>query len=107
MDLEFNSYVRKPFIIEAVEVTEENIEEIAEHVGTVREKDGKRYILVDHKKVPSVFRVYPGFWMTKMDGNIRCYSRKTFLEQFVPNNKELQEWVDFLNEEEPLASNDN
>ena len=96
--MEFNSYVRKPFIIEAVEITEENIEEVAELVGTLRKKeDGTPYIHVDRKLVPSIFRVYPGFWMTRMDDNIRCYSKRTFQEQFVESTPEIVKWVDFIN----------
>lgn len=98
--MQFSTFVRKPFVIEAVEVTRENIEEIAQFVGTLRKKpNGAPYILVDRKLVPSVFQVHPGFWMTKMDNNIRCYSKKTFNEQFVANTVEIQQWVDFLNKE--------
>lgn len=100
MALEFSNFVRKPFVIQAVEVTVDNIEEVAEFVGTLRKKEnGDPYILVDRKLVPSVFRVFPGFWMTKMDDNIRCYSNKTFKEQFVENTTEIQNWVDFMDNE--------
>lgn len=98
--MELNKYVRKPFLIEAVEVTKENIGEVAKLVGTLRQKNnGDPYIQVDRLLVPSVDRVYPGFWMTKMSGNIRCYANKTFLSQFVPSTPEIEAWVDFLNEE--------
>lgn len=100
MSLEFGSFVRKPFVIEAVEVTAENIEEIAEFVGTIRRKpNGDLYIDVDRKLVPSVYRVFPGFWMTKMGDNVRCYSKKTFKEQFVETTPEIQTWVDFMDHE--------
>lgn len=98
--MEYASYVRKPFLIEAVEVTAENIGEVAQFVGTLRKKEnGTPYIQVDRRLVPSIFRVYPGFWMTRMDGNIRCYSKRTFQEQFIQSTPDIEQWVNFLNEE--------
>ncbi len=95
--MEFTKFVRKPFVIEAVEVTEENISELAELIGTLRHKEnGTPYIQVDRVRVPSVVSVYPGYWMTKMFGNIRCYSKKTFLSQFVESTPEIEVWVDFM-----------
>lgn len=84
MEIEFQKYTRKPFTVEAVEITEENLEELAVHIGTIktREEDGVKYIHVDRRLVPNVFRVFPGFFMTKMGDNIRCYSPRTFKEQF-------------------------
>jgi len=99
--MEFITYVRKPFTVEAVEVTEENISEIAKYTGTLREKDnGQKFIQVDRRLVPNVFRIYPGFWMTKMDDNIRCYSRRIFTEQFTANTPDIEKWVEFMNSDE-------
>ena len=96
--MEFSEFVRKPFVVEAVEVTTENLAEIAKYVGEVREKeDGTPFILVDRRLIPNVFRVYPGYWMTRMGDHIRCYSRKIFFEQFVESNDEIVAWVDFMN----------
>jgi len=95
--MNFNQYVRKPFVVEAVEVTEENLEEVAKFVGEVREKQGSgRYIQVDRRIVPNVYRVYPGFFMTRMGDHIRCYNPKIFHEQFVEGNPEIIAWVDFM-----------
>jgi hypothetical protein len=95
--MEFQTFVRKPFVVEAVEVTTANIAEVAKYVGDLREKeDGTPYILVDRRLVPNVFRVYPGFFMTKMGENIRCYSRKIFKEQFTEMDAEIQPWVEFM-----------
>lgn len=96
--MEFQSYVRKPFVVDAVEVTEDNIAEIAKYVGELRAKDdGTPFIFVDRRLVPNIFRVYPGFFMTRMGDHIRCYSRKVFFEQFTASTDEIQVWVDFLN----------
>lgn len=95
--MEFNQYVRKPFLVEAVEVTAENIAEIAKYVGDLREKDdGTPFIYVDRRLVPNIFRVYPGFFMTRMGDHIRCYSRKVFTEQFTVATEEVVVWVDFM-----------
>lgn len=97
-ELEFNEYVRKPFVVEACEVTEDNISEVAKYVGELKAKDdGTPFIFVDRKLVPNIYRVFPGFFMTRMGDNIRCYSRRVFLEQFVGMTPHIQEWVDFMN----------
>lgn len=103
--MEFTDFVRKPFTVEAVEVTEENIAEIAELVGTLRHKDnGVPYIAVDRRLVPNIYRVFPGFWMTRMGDNIRCYSKKIFKEQFTPSTPDIDNWVRFMNNEPALTS---
>lgn len=94
MALEYNTFVRKPFVVEAVEVTEENIEGIAEKVGQVETKaDGTKYIAVDRRIVPNIYRVYPGFFMTKLGDNYRCYSKRIFDEQFVIVDDSISEAV--------------
>lgn len=95
--MEFTTFVRKPFVVEAIEITTENIEEAAKYIGDVREReDGTKYILVDRRLVPNVEKVYPGFFMTKMGENIRCYSRKIFREQFVELDDSIKPWLEFM-----------
>jgi hypothetical protein len=96
--MDFTVFVRKPFMVMAVEVTVENINEVSKYVGDLREKeDGTPYILVDPRLVPNVERVYPGFYMTKMGENVRCYSRKIFRDQFTEQTEKNKEWVAFMN----------
>lgn len=95
--MELKQFVRKPFTVEAIEITTENIANLAPLIGTLEKKDnGTPFIRVDREKVPNLFRVYPGFWMTKMGDNIRCYSKKIFKEQFTPVTPDIQEWVRFM-----------
>lgn len=95
--MEFTKFVRKPFTVEAIEITLENIDELAKDIGDVRTRDdGTKYILVDSRLVPNVEKVYPGFFVTKMGQNVRCYSRKIFREQFVEATEEIQPWLDFM-----------
>lgn len=99
MTLEFTEFVRKPFVIEAVMVTEENIAEIAKHVGELEKLDnGEVFIRVDRRLVPNVFRVMPGYYMTRMGDHIRCYSKKVFTEQFVGMTEDIGRWVNYMEE---------
>src|SRR5689334_15450365 len=95
--MDFTTFVRKPFTVEAVKITAENIGEVAKYVGDLKEKDdGTPYILVDPRLVPNVERVYAGFFMTKMGDNVRCYSAKIFNEQFVERTEEMIPWLEFM-----------
>lgn len=100
--MEFNTFVRKPFAVEAVEITEDNMAEVAAMIGTIRHKEnGSPYIAVNRRLVPNLFRVYPGFWVTKMgEGeNVRCYSKRVFEQQFVQTTPDIDAWISYLNEE--------
>jgi len=95
--MQFTTFVRKPFVVEAVEVTADNITEVARYVGDLREEDdGTQYILVDRRLVPNIARVYTGFYMTKMGKNVRCYSRKIFRDQFVEEDEHVKPWVEYM-----------
>ena len=101
--MDFNEFVRKPFIVEAMEITKENITEVAKYIGDIEETDdGQKFIRVDKNLVPNVTRVYPGFYMTRMGDYIRCYSRRVFFEQFTPLTGDIQKWVTFLEKTTPI-----
>ena len=104
--MEFITFVRKPFTVEATEVTEENIAEIAELIGTLRQKEnGQPYIAVNRRLIPNLFRVYPGFWLTRMgDDNMRCYSKRVFKQQFIETTPEIDVWVAYLTEDQEPES---
>jgi hypothetical protein len=98
--MEYSTFVRKPFVIEAIEVTLDNIEELCPLVGELRAKaDGSPFILVNRRLVPNVYKVYPGFWITRMGDNIRCYSRRIFLEQFTLMTDEIGAWVVYMDKQ--------
>lgn len=100
--MKFRTYVRKPFEVEAMEITAENIAEIADQVGTLRHKseDGTPFIQVDRKKVPNIYRVFPGFFLTKMGDHIRCYSPRVFHEQFTLSTPDIKTWVEFMHKDD-------
>lgn len=96
--MEFTDYIRKPFVVKAIEVTEDNIEVLSEKIGKLcRKDDGTLYIQVNRKLVPNVYRVYLGFWVTEMNGNVHCYANKVFKAQFTEATPEVMQWVDYLN----------
>lgn len=100
--MDFATFVRKPFTVEAIEVTEENIAEIAEMIGSLRHKEnGAPYIQVNRRLVPNLFRIYPGFWVTRMgdSDNIRCYSKRIFNNQFVRNTVDIKPWLSYFQTE--------
>ena len=86
MSVEYIEYVRKPFVVTAVEITVDNIEELNKQykIGEIENKeDGTPFINVtNNRKIPNVSRVFPGYFLTKMGKNVRCFSRKIFFEQF-------------------------
>jgi hypothetical protein len=94
----FKEFVRKPFVVEAVEITTENIAECAKHIGDLCEKDdGSPFIQVERRLIPNVDRVFPGYWMTRMDDSIRCYSKKVFKQQFVEQDADIKQWINYMN----------
>lgn len=101
--MELTPYIRKPFIVEAVEITEENVEDVAVFIGEVvyDNNDEVMYIDVDKNLMPGIPRVFLGFFMTKMGDHYRCYSRRVFYQQFTMLNDDIQKWVDFLEKTTP------
>lgn len=81
--MEFTHFVRRPFAVEAVEITEANLQEVAKLVGTVRTLDGVTFISCDRRIVPNIRRAYVGWYLTRLGDSFRCYSPTVFLSQFV------------------------
>jgi hypothetical protein len=97
MTIEYTDFVRKPFIVQAVEITDDNIEEIANELGTLRHKeDDTPYIAVRKGAVPNVSKVFVGWYMTRHGKRTHCYAPKVFFSQFVENNDNVNEWVGWI-----------
>lgn len=99
-EIEFNNYVRTPFAVEATLITNENIDAIADLVGTVRVKNGEKYIALDRRIVPNISRAYVGWFVTRLGDNYRCYSPKVFSEQFELMSDTLVVCFDFNEKQE-------
>lgn len=83
-ELKFDTYVRTPFRIQALRITEKNIETVAEKVGTVEtEESGRKVIILNPDIVQSVGKAYAGWWLTIMDKRYRCYAPRVFERQFM------------------------
>lgn len=99
-ELQFTSHIRRPFEVDAMQITEDNIREAASLIGALETTpQGNQYIVVDRNLVPNVVRVYPGYYVTRMDSNIRCYSKRIFEEQFIARNERVDAGWDILVEE--------
>lgn len=96
--MEYTPYVRKPLQVNAVQFTEENMEELAPLVGSFRTKtneDGSKtpFIVVDRRLVPNnVYKVWPGFWMTKVGDSVHVFTEPAFKSQFVEKTPDLDLW---------------
>lgn len=91
--MQFKTYNRKPFTVEALLITDENIEEVAPMIGEIRKKGREPYIAINPWVVPHVTRAYSGWWITKVDNILRCYSPKAFSEQFFLAEPTVEELV--------------
>lgn len=106
---EFTDYVRKPFKIEAVQITDDNMDELCELVGKeVQSKGNTRYIVLNKRIIPNGFRAYVGWWVTQMGDQLRCYPNRIFHDQFTAMNEEWQDWFkdDIPHQESEPESND-
>lgn len=89
MSLVIEKYNRKPFTVEAVQVTVDNMAEVAEWCGgevIVEQNDGRlsQYIYVPVNKAISERqkKAYGHDWILKGRGGFKCYSRKAFIACF-------------------------
>lgn len=96
MPLEIGNYVRKPFAVQAVEVTADNIHEVAEWCqGEIKQEDpaegvfgpSKEYIRVEVKRAMNErqSRAYYGDWVLSASqgpAGFKVYTPKAFLGSF-------------------------
>jgi hypothetical protein len=91
MTLEIERYTHIPLYVQAVRVTDENLDEVAEWCeGTICsiERDGKDP--VDYVKVATIrpmrerqTQAFPGDWVLKTGIGIKVYTDKAFKRAFV------------------------
>lgn len=82
-------YDRKPFTVEGVQITEDNMEAVAAWCGgSIQKTDsGERYIKV-HVKNAQTPRQSQGFlrdWVLKATNGFRVYTNKAFPHAFIPH----------------------
>jgi len=94
MSVQSNTYVRKPFDVEAVEVTDENIEEVAEWCnGTVIAEGNENQKLFIKVRVARALnerqtKAYPGDWVLYAGTGFKVYTPKAFHKTF--HKKQLE-----------------
>jgi len=93
--MQFDRFIRKPFSVEALQISYDNIEQIAGLLGELKEKDGEKWIAIDRRLVPNIRKAYVGWWVTKMDENYRAYSPKVFEKEFMNYS---DDWAAYLSE---------
>jgi hypothetical protein len=88
--MEFEEYVRRSFTIKALQITEENIAEIATHVGTQVLTDRNRWggkphvlLLTDHpNQHTQMHPLFVGDWVTETDAGLQRYKDNRFRTTF-------------------------
>ena len=80
--MEFTPFIRVPFTIQAAQITEDNLEEMAKLLGEIQVEDDVTFIALSRRRGPNT-RVFKGWWVTRFKGNVHCYPPNTFVEQFV------------------------
>ena len=83
MSISYESYKHIPFEVKAVEITDENIEEIATLIGEIEiNEEGEKVIRTD-KRVIKGFRTVPvGWFMSKVGRSFRIYKPLAFERTF-------------------------
>lgn len=86
--MNIQKFVRKPFYVDAVQVTKDNLEQVAQWCGGTVAKDensGQPYIQVDvfnPTDVPDHSRAYVGRWILQAATGYKVYKTKGFFRSF-------------------------
>jgi hypothetical protein len=114
MVLEVRKYVRRPFAVEAVEVTKDNLRDVARWCGgrvrTSGEEDpahkGEKYIhvLVKNPLNDRQTRAYVGDWVLSAKAGFKVYTPKAFTSAF---EAEVDRMMDVVTRMEERAEREN
>lgn len=107
MSVQPTKYVRKAFAVEAVEVTRDNVEEVAEWCGgevkTSPGKGGRRQqqfvkVPVKNPLNDRQTRAYPGDWVLSAGAGFKVYTQKAFSASFEEQSDRMFEVVERMEE---------
>lgn len=89
MTIETTKYVRKPFEVEAVQVTEENIEEVKDWCQGTLMSDNRPFIKVRVARALNErqTKAYPGDWVLYAGTGFKVYTSKAFHKTFERHSK--------------------
>ena len=83
-DLEYESYIRTPFSVRAIQITADNIDAVGKMIGEVKRfPNGEKYIVPNWELIPRIRRAKIGWWVTVYADQYRCYAPSVFRQQFV------------------------
>lgn len=85
MSIKTQRYVRKPIYVDAVQVTEENFEELALWCqGDIKRGGTGRFIFVrvTQPKTPRQTRAFVGDWLLYTDTGYKIYTEQSFKSSF-------------------------
>lgn len=92
MSISTDTFARKPFHVEAVQVTPENMADVAEWCeGTIHSgKDGARYIKVNVLRPLNArqTKAFVGDWVLAKNNAFKVYTESAFEKTFDPFNAE-------------------
>jgi len=86
-DIQTTRFVRKPLFVDAVQVTAENLEKLAELCGgTIGRKGHRQFIrlYLQYVRTPRQTVAFPGDWITKVGDTFKVWTNKSFRETFDP-----------------------
>jgi hypothetical protein len=83
--IETSKYVRKPFYVDAIQVTSENMNDVAAWCnGAIQPSDKTLYIQVDVAKPisPRQTMAFPGDWILSAGPGFKVYTNRAFQNSF-------------------------
>lgn len=99
--MEFDEYVRKTYTIKAIQVTAENISDVAAWLNTEIRVNRPKHGDLQHVMMPDGVRngyqhkiaVFIGDWITEVDGTLHREKDKRFRDIFEPvDHNEYWDW---------------
>ena len=107
MTLKIEKYIRKPFLVDAVQVTDDNIQDAAKWCGgdvlstvkTLRDENGKvvgktdaNYVKVGvHRPLNErQTKAFVGDWILKSESGLKVYTINAFNSSFEPRDAEVK-----------------
>ena len=100
MAVETTKYVRKPFEVDAVLVTEANMEAVSEWCQGSLESDHRPYIKVRVARALNErqTKAYPGDWILYAGTGFKVYTAKAFHKTFQPAEESAQQELFVIDE---------
>lgn len=90
-DIQTTRFVRKPLHVNAIRVTHENMEAVAEWCGGVMGKQGHRQFIrlyLKYARTPRQTVAYSGDWITRVGTTFKVWTNKSFRETFDPETNQ-------------------